>query len=259
MNRIRRLLGAKNPASVGFSIIPFAITTAAVLFAIVFSSHGINAQTQEKSPTAIPKNSESSQEESNQDTKPAEVEEARDQVKLADLELELAEAEELDKLTTAEFLTAEKMSELGQLSMYELLVRNRRQLDGQYRFQRAKRELEMARTGQWPAPSLDHLELEYYGMSHKIVRKALAEIEAQCNRGMATQLQLLEARREEAKAKFQLERVKLKQSKSAKNLGVRVVIPAMGPAPTAIDFELPITVGNTDARQLFSFMIGIMR
>lgn len=41
--------------------------------------------------------------------------------------------------------------------------------------------------------------------------------------------------------------------------GLRVTIPAMGPAPIALDFAVPVTKADTDDTQVFSFSIGFLR
>jgi outer membrane protein insertion porin family len=38
--------------------------------------------------------------------------------------------------------------------------------------------------------------------------------------------------------------------------GLRVVVPAMGPLPIALDFAVPVTRAPWDTKQLFSFYVG---
>jgi outer membrane protein insertion porin family len=45
----------------------------------------------------------------------------------------------------------------------------------------------------------------------------------------------------------------------APGFGLRISIPAMGPAPLALDFAFPISYENTDDRQTFSFFFGASR
>lgn len=45
----------------------------------------------------------------------------------------------------------------------------------------------------------------------------------------------------------------------APGLGVRVTVPALGPAPLAFDFAYPINHADTDDRQVFSFFMGFTR
>ncbi|MHC4407304.1 MAG: BamA/TamA family outer membrane protein [Planctomycetota bacterium] len=40
---------------------------------------------------------------------------------------------------------------------------------------------------------------------------------------------------------------------------MRIVIPAMGPAPIALDFAVPIAKQNGDDTEVFSFYIGFLR
>jgi outer membrane protein insertion porin family len=42
-------------------------------------------------------------------------------------------------------------------------------------------------------------------------------------------------------------------------IGLRVMIPAMGPAPLAFDFAVPVNYADTDDRQVFSFFLGFTR
>jgi outer membrane protein insertion porin family len=45
----------------------------------------------------------------------------------------------------------------------------------------------------------------------------------------------------------------------APGLGFRVAVPAMGPAPLAFDFAVPVQYAEEDQRQTFSFSVGITR
>jgi outer membrane protein insertion porin family len=45
----------------------------------------------------------------------------------------------------------------------------------------------------------------------------------------------------------------------APGFGLRVTIPAMGPAPIALDFAFPIVKEPADERQVFSFFVGFLR
>jgi outer membrane protein insertion porin family len=45
----------------------------------------------------------------------------------------------------------------------------------------------------------------------------------------------------------------------APGLGFRVAVPAMGPAPLAFDFAVPVQYSPDDERQVFSFSVGITR
>ena len=42
-------------------------------------------------------------------------------------------------------------------------------------------------------------------------------------------------------------------------LGLRLSVPAFGPAPFAFDFAYPVTMADTDDRQVFSFYVGAIR
>ncbi len=42
-------------------------------------------------------------------------------------------------------------------------------------------------------------------------------------------------------------------------LGLRVTVPALGPAPLAFDFAYPVNYADTDDRQVFSFFMGFTR
>ena len=45
----------------------------------------------------------------------------------------------------------------------------------------------------------------------------------------------------------------------APGIGLRIFVPAMGPAPIALDFAFPVADAETDDRQVFSFFIGMTR
>lgn len=45
----------------------------------------------------------------------------------------------------------------------------------------------------------------------------------------------------------------------APGFGLRITVPAMGPAPIALDFAFPIAKADTDDEQVFSFNIGLQR
>ncbi|MEM7474809.1 MAG: BamA/TamA family outer membrane protein [Planctomycetota bacterium] len=45
----------------------------------------------------------------------------------------------------------------------------------------------------------------------------------------------------------------------APGLGLRVTVPALGPAPLAFDFAYPLNYADTDDRQIFSFFMGFTR
>jgi len=45
----------------------------------------------------------------------------------------------------------------------------------------------------------------------------------------------------------------------APGLGLRITVPAMGPAPIALDFAFPVLSAPTDFKQVFSFNIGLQR
>ena len=45
----------------------------------------------------------------------------------------------------------------------------------------------------------------------------------------------------------------------APGVGLRITVPAMGPAPIALDFAFPVAKADTDETQVFSFNIGLQR
>jgi outer membrane protein insertion porin family len=55
------------------------------------------------------------------------------------------------------------------------------------------------------------------------------------------------------------ENVALNNFRVAPGLGLRITVPAMGPAPIALDFAFPIAKADTDDTQVFSFNIGLQR
>jgi outer membrane protein insertion porin family len=55
------------------------------------------------------------------------------------------------------------------------------------------------------------------------------------------------------------ERVEIEDYRVSPGLGLRITIPAMGPAPIALDFAFPVVSARTDDEQVFSFNIGLQR
>ena len=53
--------------------------------------------------------------------------------------------------------------------------------------------------------------------------------------------------------------VSINKFRVAPGAGLRITIPAMGPAPIALDFAFPITKDDSDIRQIFSFFVGFGR
>jgi outer membrane protein insertion porin family len=55
------------------------------------------------------------------------------------------------------------------------------------------------------------------------------------------------------------EQVEIQDFRIAPGFGLRITIPAMGPAPIALDFAFPVAEAPTDEEQVFSFNIGLQR
>jgi outer membrane protein insertion porin family len=53
--------------------------------------------------------------------------------------------------------------------------------------------------------------------------------------------------------------LKSKNFRVAPGLGLRIAIPALGPAPLAFDFAVPVNKADTDQTQIFSFFMGFTR
>ncbi|MEM6798311.1 MAG: BamA/TamA family outer membrane protein [Planctomycetota bacterium] len=53
--------------------------------------------------------------------------------------------------------------------------------------------------------------------------------------------------------------VKIDEFRVSPGVGLRLTIPAMGPAPIALDFAWPIARADTDDRQVFTFNVGFLR
>ena len=49
------------------------------------------------------------------------------------------------------------------------------------------------------------------------------------------------------------------QFRVAPGFGLRITIPAMGPAPIALNFAFPIAEAETDDKEVFTFNIGFTR
>jgi outer membrane protein insertion porin family len=55
------------------------------------------------------------------------------------------------------------------------------------------------------------------------------------------------------------EDVKISEFRATLGLGLRVVVPMLGPVPLAFDFAFPIAMADTDEQQVFSFFVGFFR
>jgi outer membrane protein insertion porin family len=53
--------------------------------------------------------------------------------------------------------------------------------------------------------------------------------------------------------------VSINTMRVAPGFGLRITLPAMGPAPIALDFAVPVASGPFDSEQLFSFFVGFAR
>ena len=53
--------------------------------------------------------------------------------------------------------------------------------------------------------------------------------------------------------------VSIHQMRVAPGFGLRITLPAMGPAPIALDFAVPVVYAPYDSQQLFSFFVGFAR
>ncbi len=53
--------------------------------------------------------------------------------------------------------------------------------------------------------------------------------------------------------------VEIKDFRMSAGFGLRITVPAMGPAPIALDFAWPIQQGPHDEQQVFSFFMGFTR
>ncbi len=53
--------------------------------------------------------------------------------------------------------------------------------------------------------------------------------------------------------------VTIDQMRVAPGFGLRITLPAMGPAPIALDFAFPVAYAPYDSKQLFSFFVGFAR
>jgi outer membrane protein insertion porin family len=55
------------------------------------------------------------------------------------------------------------------------------------------------------------------------------------------------------------ENVTIKDFRVAPGAGLRITVPAMGPAPIALDFAFPVSYASFDDREVFSFSLGFSR
>ena len=51
--------------------------------------------------------------------------------------------------------------------------------------------------------------------------------------------------------------VTIKDFRVAPGFGLRITMPALGPAPIALDFAVPVSYADFDSQQLFSFFVGV--
>ena len=51
-------------------------------------------------------------------------------------------------------------------------------------------------------------------------------------------------------------KVEINNYRVAAGVGMRIVVPMLGPVPVALDFGFPIVKGPEDRRQMFSFWLG---
>jgi len=55
------------------------------------------------------------------------------------------------------------------------------------------------------------------------------------------------------------QKVEINDFRVAPGVGLRITVPAMGPAPIALDFAFPVAYADTDDKQVFSFSMGFSR
>jgi outer membrane protein insertion porin family len=53
--------------------------------------------------------------------------------------------------------------------------------------------------------------------------------------------------------------VSLDDYRVAPGVGLRITVPAMGPAPIALDFAWPVAGPDTDDERVFTFNVGFQR
>jgi outer membrane protein insertion porin family len=53
--------------------------------------------------------------------------------------------------------------------------------------------------------------------------------------------------------------VSIENFRVAPGFGFRITLPALGPAPIALDFAFPVAYAPFDNRQVFSFFVGFAR
>jgi outer membrane protein insertion porin family len=53
--------------------------------------------------------------------------------------------------------------------------------------------------------------------------------------------------------------VSVQNMRVSPGVGLRITLPAMGPAPIALDFAFPVAYAPLDNQQLFSFFVGFAR
>jgi outer membrane protein insertion porin family len=53
--------------------------------------------------------------------------------------------------------------------------------------------------------------------------------------------------------------VSINNMRVSPGFGLRITMPALGPAPIALDFAVPVSYAEYDSQQLFSFFVGFAR
>ena len=53
--------------------------------------------------------------------------------------------------------------------------------------------------------------------------------------------------------------VSIENFRVSPGVGLRITMPALGPAPIALDFAVPVSYAPSDSLQLFSFFVGFAR
>lgn len=131
--------------------------------------------------------------------------------KIAELELVLEEARAMESFADEEAAVFEKLMQSGQTSQSEYMQRKQGQLSARLAKRKAELALDAIKTGKDPSKSANELELENATLALRAAEEALSLVEKQADAGQATGVERAAARRDAIKAKFQLDRLRLRQ------------------------------------------------
>jgi beta-lactamase regulating signal transducer with metallopeptidase domain len=245
MNRIRRLLGVPTPSVGGSGAIVLAGMALVVLVALALGVNDATAQTKEKpgEPKAeegaakvfaaeldaiglieterlvqqqqaqeqVKRAEQLARVQADLDKAVAELQLREKKFQMAELELALEEANAMDTFANEEMDVYQKLMEAGQTSQKEYMQRKQNLIATRLAKQKAALALDAIKTGKDVSRNANELELENATLALRAAEEGLQLVEKQIDAGQASAGERATARREAIKAKFQLDRLRLRQ------------------------------------------------